>query len=247
MKELLTINKPLVSVVLPTYNRVKYLQLAIESVLSQSMTDFELIIINDGSTDLTEKLVNKYKDKRIIYVRQSNKGEYPATNLGLRTSEGKFVTWIHSDDLWPKNTLEIRTKELQRSPRIDFVHGDIENIDENGKNLGKVKAIDFSAKQAFKEYLKSESERKQKYLVHHTTIMFRKEFIFKAGYWDESLPYAGDTDWMLRALKFGKMKKVSGVLYYYRNHPNARRITDREKGVDTKSVVDLILDRYRDK
>lgn len=243
--ELLKPSKPLVSVVLPTYNRADYLKLAISSVLSQDFKDFELVVINDGSTDETENVVASFQDDRITYVRQKNQGEYPATNNGINLARGKYITWIHSDDMWPEGTLSARVKGIESDPTVDFVHGDIKNIDEKGEVTGELPAVDWDAPKAFDEYYKPEEERTQKYLVHHTTILFRKEFIEKTGYWDETLPYAGDTDWMLRALKTGKMKKVPGVLYLYRNHPEARRITDREKGVNTSEVVAYIMSRYK--
>lgn len=233
-----------VSVILPTYNRGVYLKQAMGSVLTQTFNNFELIIINDGSTDESEKIINSFNDQRIVYIRQKNKGEYPATNLGLRVAEGKYLTWIHSDDLMPKNSLETRVRMLEKNPGIDFVHGDIKNIDKKGKETNYLEAVNMTAKDAFVGYYKSAKQRTKKYLVHHTTIMFRRELLPKVGMWDESLPYAGDLDWLLRALRVSRIKKVSGVLYLYRNHPGARRITDRKKGVNTEEVVKFIKARY---
>lgn len=229
---------------MPTYNREDLLPYAIESVLDQSFQDFEFIIVNDGSKDDSERIINKYEDERIIYIRQKNRGEYPATNLGLRASSGKYITWIHSDDMLAHDSLSVRVEALNKSPNVDFVHGNIEKIDEKGKVIELLPALDVNGLAAFKEYYKSEKERAQKYLIHHTTIMFRSPFLEKVGYWDEKLPYAGDTDWLLRALKIGQIKKIDKVLYRYRSHQGTRRVTDRRKGVDTDEVVDYIMSRY---
>lgn len=240
------IHKPKVSIVMPTYNREKMLPLAIDSVLGQTFKDFEFIIVNDGSTDTSEAVINKYDDPRIIYVKQKNKGEYPATNVGLRIAMSDYITWIHSDDIMPPDSIKLRVKTLDQNPEIDFVHGDIEKIDVAGNKTDRLEAIDSDGMTAFREYYKIAEERKPRYPVHHTTIMFRRPFIFKVGYWDETLPYAGDTDWLLRALKVGRMKKIDEVLYWYRIHDNARSITDPKGGVDTKKVVDEIKKRYEE-
>jgi glycosyltransferase involved in cell wall biosynthesis len=243
--KLLKQEKPLVSVILPTYNRAKYLKLALESVLRQDFKDFELLVINDGSTDNTEEVVNSFSDERIVYVRQENQGEYPATNNGLRLARGKYLTWIHSDDLWPKDSLKIRVEGLDKNKNVDFVHGDIENIDEKGDIIKFLPAVNFDAKEAFLEYYKPLEKRVQEFLVHHTTVMFRREFLLKSGYWDETLPFAGDYDWMFRALLNGRMKKMKGVLYYYRLHPESRCATDPKKGIDTHAVNVFIRNRYK--
>ncbi|HZM04098.1 MAG TPA: glycosyltransferase family A protein [Candidatus Saccharimonadales bacterium] len=125
MLDLLQIHKPHLSIILPTYNRANFLGQAIESVLEQSFTDFEIIVINDGSTDASEEVINSYRDSRIVYVRQPNQGEYSATNTGLRMAQGQLVTWIHSDDIMTPQSLSARVTCLNDNREVDFCHGDI--------------------------------------------------------------------------------------------------------------------------
>src|SRR4026208_1635519 len=99
---------PIISVIVPAYNASHTLGETIESVLSQSFSDLELIIVDDGSTDRTREIVSKYnqKDERITYVWQINSGVSAARNKGVEISKGKYISIIDADDLWDKCKLE---------------------------------------------------------------------------------------------------------------------------------------------
>jgi len=238
--------QPKLSIILPTYNRRHYLAECLPSVLGQGFKDFELIIIDGGSTDGTGNYINALKDKRIIYIWQYNEGEYMATNLGLRMAQGDYITYIHSDDIMPRGSLLRRVRTLDQNPRLDFSHGDINLIDKKGEVLSRLPAIDLSAKKVFQLYCLPVKERPVRFMVHHLTIMFRRLFLEKVGYFDEMLPWGGDYDWMLRALKNGRMIKVKGVLYHYRQHENQRIVQD-PKRFDVAAINEVILRRYATK
>ncbi len=244
--KLLPTRSPLVSIIVPTYNREKYLPAALDTVLSQSFSDFECIVINDGSSDNTQEIIEKKlaEDERIISIHQINRGEYPTTNLGLRAAQGKYITWIHSDDLWPADTLAKRVATLENHSESDFTHGDIDKIDPEGNVIKTIPAEDWPAERMLADFFLPHSERTHEYPVHHLSVMFRREFLTKTGYWDESLPYAGDLDWLIRAIKTGKAVKTPGLLYHYRQHPTSRMETDKKK-INTTAVVEFILNRYR--
>jgi glycosyltransferase involved in cell wall biosynthesis len=241
----LTPRKPRVSIVMPAYNREGYIQAAIDSVLAQDYRDYELIVVDDGSKDRTRDILHAQTDPRIVVVHQINQGEYPTTNNALRLARGEYLTWIHSDDVWPAGTLAARVAALDADPDVDFVHGAIQRIDGDGTVYESLEATAASAAEALQAYLRMYEEKNEHYLVHHTTILFRRRLLDTAGYWDETLPYAGDLDWMLRALREGNMQRVEGILYQYRDHAGARRVTDKEAGVDTEAVVRAIIDRYQ--
>lgn len=98
---------PLVSIILPTYNREKYISKAIKSVIEQTYTNWELLVIDDGSTDRTESIVKSFKDKRIKYIYQENSGKPSvARNKGIDLSIGEYIAFIDSDDLWTTDKLE---------------------------------------------------------------------------------------------------------------------------------------------
>ena len=220
------------------------MRLAIESVLGQSFRDYELIVINDGSTDDSERLINSYNDLRIVYVRQRNLGEPAATNMGLRMARGSYITWVHSDDILPPNSFSARVACLDAHKDIDLCHGDILIMNRHGYFCRHMSAFDGDGRSAYLEYYKARAARKVAAPVHHTTIMFRKEFLPVVGFWDERLPCAMDMDWLLRALKFGRIKKVNAILYWYRFHPQTQRRIKANKGLSRHAMMQVILRRH---
>lgn len=238
--------KPKVSIVLPTYNRGNiFLIKAINSVLNQSFKDFELIIIDDASTDETKKIISKFNDKRIHYIKnEKNHGEYWSTNYGISLAQGSYLTWVHSDDVMPPDSLLLRIKALEKNKKLDFVHGDIIKIDENDNVIKKSISTDKVGEHVFKSYINSLKEGNMVSLVHHTTIMMKKNFFYKAGPFDCSLPFAGDIDWLIRALRVGCYSRIPDILYFYRSHPQTRRVMDLKKGIDKIAIHKLIASRY---
>jgi len=113
----------LVSIIMPAFNAAKYIHEAIDSVLIQTHQAWELIVINDGSTDETESIVESYNDTRIQLVRQPNKGVSAARNEGLRRMQGQYVCFFDSDDVLPPKSLESRLKVFERNPNAQFVDG----------------------------------------------------------------------------------------------------------------------------
>lgn len=113
----------LVSVIMPVYNGENYVAQAIESVLTQSYPHFELLIVNDGSTDATEAIVKQYGDLRIRYFFQKNAGVSVARNLALANMKGEFFCCLDSDDVLPENSIQSRLLIFGQSPSISFVDG----------------------------------------------------------------------------------------------------------------------------
>jgi glycosyltransferase involved in cell wall biosynthesis len=114
------ISMPHVSVIIPTYNRATYVSRAIDSILSQSYRDFEVIVVDDGSSDNTKQVVQAYGD-RVRYVFQSNAGPGAARNLGIRTSEGMYLAFLDSDDTWMPEFLAKTVGALDAHPEVDAV------------------------------------------------------------------------------------------------------------------------------
>ena len=124
--------KNLVSVIIPVFNSERYIASAVESVLKQTYKEFELIVVNDGSTDKTVKVLEQYID-RIHYAYQPNKGVAAARNAGIRASKGEYIAFLDSDDLWIRDTLILHVNYLQNNPNIGLVYGEVLVIDERGK------------------------------------------------------------------------------------------------------------------
>lgn len=127
-----SLNKPLISVVMPAYNHQGFVAEAIQSVLTQTLQDIELIIVNDGSTDNTEKVILEFEDARIRYFTQSNQGAHHALNRGIALAQGEFLAIINSDDVFIADRLEILLNTLQDG-NLDFVISDINLINEHSE------------------------------------------------------------------------------------------------------------------
>lgn len=233
------------SILMPVYNREKYVSEAINSILSQSFTDFELIILDDGSTDKTRQEIEKISDDRIVYKYQKNAGEYATTNELFKMVNGEYVTWVHSDDTLEKDSLKYRVLALDNNPEIDVVHGDIIKTDQSGQNKELLEATNDSAKEILHHYCTEEKERTKKgYFIHHLTFMFRKAVIKRVGEFDKTLPFGGDLDWMMRALTCCEFKRVPKVLYFYRRHGETVSVIAQDRGVKIHEVTRQIQKRY---
>lgn len=118
------------SVIITTYNRSEVLVRALESLIGQTELDWEAIVVDDGSTDDTFSVVDKYLNlhPNIFYIKQENKGEEGAKNAGIKAARGTYITFLDSDDSYHRDHLKIRKAILQRHPQIDLLHGGVEII-----------------------------------------------------------------------------------------------------------------------
>ena len=127
---------PKVSVILPTYNQERYISAAIESVLHQTYQDFEIIVVNDASSDGTIDCVQSYKDSPIqLYSLKQNQGESAATNFGIQKAQGEWIAILHSDDVFALDKLEKQINFTQENPNVSAVLSQVKVIDEIGQPL----------------------------------------------------------------------------------------------------------------
>jgi glycosyltransferase involved in cell wall biosynthesis len=133
-------NHPLVSVIIPTYNRALYIPHALDSVLAQTYKDLEIIIVDDGSTDDTRQVVRPYlSDSRIQYVYQQNQKVSRARNNGIKHSRGRYIALLDSDDVWiDEKKLEKQIGFLESHPGYELVSGGIIRVDEKGNEISRV-------------------------------------------------------------------------------------------------------------
>jgi len=114
-----TKNNPLVSVIIPVYNAELYLEESIRSALEQTYRPFEILVVDDGSTDGSGSIARKFKEQ-IIYIYQSNQGVAAARNQGINKSSGKFLTFLDADDLWKPKKLSIQMKYMLDHPELQY-------------------------------------------------------------------------------------------------------------------------------
>ena len=127
--------KPIVSVVMPVYNTAKYVQAAIDSVLTQTFRNFELLIIDDAGSDESIALCRAYDDPRIRIISQSNRGLAGARNTGIRNAKGQFIALLDSDDLWEPQKLERHVEHLRSAPHVGISYAASKLIDDDAQLL----------------------------------------------------------------------------------------------------------------
>lgn len=246
---------PLVSVLMPAYNHERYLAAAIDSVLRQSFQDFEFIIINDGSTDGSERVILGYDDPRISYIAQENRDAYNALNRGLSLAVGKYVSILNSDDVYhPERLATLVAAAEQR--QASFLFTRLRLIDENGTELADRSAPATSWYAGLLEsYTRSGSLAETlgcgNVVVTTSNFFFTRELAAKIGMFRQ-FRYAHDYDFALRAL-FADPERVCFLaerpLLDYRIHPAntiaaALEATYRER---FRILLDLLLSAEDDR
>lgn len=223
-------NKNLVSVIMPTYNRGYVISRAIDSILSQTHGNFELIIIDDCSTDNTEEIVRKYDDNRIIYIKlDKNCGANFARNEGIKRASGNYITFQDSDDCSYDDRLEIELKTLNEK-KVDWVFTSFMKVDGKKKKIVPKKQI-----------MSDEIEQKLLYGNFVTTqVLFAKRKVFDDIKFDDSLPRFQDWDLVIRMAKKYKGYHISDV-YLNMYLQNDSITKNPSKGFN---ALKMMLDKY---
>jgi glycosyltransferase involved in cell wall biosynthesis len=180
-----------VSVIIPTYNRKNLILRAIHSVINQTYQDFEIIVIDDGSTDGTKDALSVYKDIRYFY--QENRGISSARNRGLAEAKGDYIAFLDSDDEWIPEKLAIQVKILDENPKIGIVHNKLIILNEKNEQIGTKPRLDSSG--IFTDLIETLGD------LPTSSIMIRRECFDKVGVFDESLPTMEDFEMWLRIAK----------------------------------------------
>ncbi len=180
---------PMVSIIIPTYNRAAFLMEAVESVAQQTFQDFELIVIDDGSTDGTEKAVQKYH-RQLIYRYQNNRGVSAARNLGIQTARGKWVAFLDSDDLWLPKKLETQVRFFSQNPEA-LICQTQEIWIRHGRRVNPHKKHQKFSGDIFAPSLLL-------CLVSPSAVMIRRDLFDREGFFDETMPACEDYDLWLR-------------------------------------------------
>ncbi len=179
----------MISVIIPTYNRDATIQRAIDSVLGQSFNDFELIVIDDGSTDKTQKILKSY-NHHIVAVRQENKGVSSARNRGIKIAKGEWIALLDSDDAWKKNKLQKQMDFIDADKKIKICQTDEVWI-RDGKQVNPGHKHKKVSGWIFESCLPL-------CLVSPSAVMIKQEVFEKIGPFDENMPACEDYDLWLR-------------------------------------------------
>ena len=205
-----------VSVVIPTYNRPSFLYSAIKSVLNQTFQDFEIIVVDDASTDNTRKVVAEFDEKRICYLRhRENRGGSTARNTGIKRSKGEFIAFLDDDDLWVRSKLEKQLDLFNKKPEIGAVYSGAWIINKSGEIIGY--DLPFLRGNILPDMLR------KNHVGSCSFVMVRKECFDRIGTFDETLPASQDWDMWVRLGEHYHFDFCHEPLVLYRVHE--RRIT----------------------
>jgi glycosyltransferase involved in cell wall biosynthesis len=224
---------PIVSVIIPAYNQDRYLSQAIESVLNQTYPDFELIVIDDGSTDNTAIIAKNYDDQRVRYIYQENRGLSAARNTGIRYSNGQHITFLDSDDLFLPTKLQLLVTFFEENPQIGLVAGQAVPIDQQGTRIGKIYDVPIPDDSSL--LLLGNP-------LHVGSVMIRKTCQDLVGYFDENLHSYEDWDMWLRLMLAGcKAGWVAKPVSLYRFHTAQMTRIGPQMTKATFAVLDKIF------
>jgi glycosyltransferase involved in cell wall biosynthesis len=227
------IENPTVSVVVAAYNHEKYVRTLLESILAQTFQDFEVVIIDDGSSDSTgdiiEEYARKYQDK-IRFVRQENKGLVDTVNLAFRMSRGKYIAPVGSDDVWLPEKLAKQVQKFDEDPSLSLVYTDLNIIDEKGNVTSRYsRSVKPYWGQITNQFFVSN-------FISGIVVMYKRELFEKYGYWDPRYKIASDYEFSLRVSPYIKVGYIDEVLALYRVHKNSSSLGNEATGIEGLEV-----------
>ena len=206
-----SVNQPEISIILPTYNQADYLPASLKSIFEQTFTDFELIVVNDGSTDNTAEVLAEYqKTHDFQVVDQENKRLPRALNAGFDQACGKYYTWTSSDNIMLPTMLEELYTALDNSdPSLGVVYADWYLIDENGQVFNTDPTLDYDRHLLLRHNFV------------HCCFLFRSECMKRVGNYDPKFIYYEDWEFWIRVAQEFDMQRVPKALYQYRIHSDS--------------------------
>lgn len=244
----------MISVIMPCYNAGKYIKEAIESVLNQSYKDWELIIVNDGSTDDSLSVAESFSDKRIRIFSQPNSGACVARNKGIELASGEYLKFLDADDILEKDCLKNQIEQIKTLKENQVPFGDYDNIDESGKEIS---AFTFSEHQDMLDVLRKD----QPYFFFHywhiliSSPLLRKKDLVACGGYDVNLERGQEFDMHFRlALQGVEFVYSPTMTFSYREYTSPDRISSqgrkneqtmkKHREIRNKKCEQLLLHRY---
>lgn len=229
----------LISVIMPAYNAEKFIADAIQSVVNQSYKNWELIIVDDGSTDNTAKIIKDFAalHNQIKYFYQENGRQGKARNLGIKNSTGSYIAFLDADDLWVAEKLHVQINKFQSSKNIDLIFC-------NGYQLieQEVRNFDVTIKSIWN------SANFINFVAHNQipilSVLVKKKALLKAGGFSEKIEIQNTEDyhlWLKMLLNNSCFQSIEDRLFYYRIHPN--QVTYENKDT-AKPIFNTLIDIY---
>lgn len=232
-------NNPKISVIVPVYNTEKYLQHCIDSILAQTFTDFELLLIDDGSKDGSGVICDKYaaKDKRVKVFHKENGGVSSARNMGLDNAKGEWLIFLDSDDFWSDiDILDVLINSANKIDDVDIVRGEFKIYNQNS---GMLKTPNISKKKLNYQNQNISNQIFLKYIVgrdFYSVLLLCRAKIVKNIRFNTERIYLEDMEWIISILIHPiKCVYVARPFYVYRHHEDA---------VTSKTDIRLLRDAF---
>ena len=222
--------KPVFSVIIPSYNRRPFLEKAVSSVLGQTFPGLELIVVDDGSDDGTEDFISSTSDKRLKYMTQANHGASHARNRGIELSKGAFLAFLDSDDIWLPNKLERTLEFIELFPEIGIFHTE-EIWFRRGEKLEQKKKHSKPSGWVYKHALPL-------CCIGMSTSVVKKDVLDRIGLFDESLEACEDYDLWLRATNIFEVKLIPEALTI-KHGGRSDQLSSRIWGLDRFRIIAL--------
>jgi glycosyltransferase involved in cell wall biosynthesis len=225
---------PKVSVVMPAYNAAAYIEEAIQSVLRQTFRDFEIVVIDDGSTDGTAEVVAA-TGAPVRLLRQANGGAASARNRGIEAARGEFVAFLDADDLWHPRMLRAQLEAFARQPEAGLVFTNCWYTD-GRRILPLTRTAQRRAAEGwvFRALLAEN-------FVMTTTVMVRRECLERVGMFDESLPVSEDYDLWMRIARHYRFAFVSEALGRYRLHAGGTFLNLEKRYAARRRILEKLI------
>jgi glycosyltransferase involved in cell wall biosynthesis len=205
-------NNPLVSVIIPVYNGTNYLREAIESVLAQTYTNYEILVVDDGSTDATWDIIQSY-GARVRGIRKENGGVASALNQGIREAKGDYIAWLSHDDLFLPEKLERQVNFLREFKHFKACYTDYYLTDAIGRILSEIKTPWYPREQTIRALFGD-------MYISGSTILIDRACFDHVGLFSESLRYTQDAEMWLRIIRQFDIGRLPETLMKQRTHPD---------------------------
>ena len=225
-------DKPLVSIVSPSFNQAKFLRRTIDSVLSQDYANFEYIIIDGGSQDGSVEIIKNYQDQLAYWESNPDRGQTDAINKGFSKARGKYLAWLNSDDVYQPGAIESAVAYLEAHPEVGLVYGDCSFINAEDRKIGM-----FPAAQ-------TDYERLRRGYVHipQQASFFRGDLWREVGPLDPTFYFAMDYDLWVRLAKRAPLVYLPGEVWAsFRLHGDAKTIAE-----DARCWPEMLRVHYRE-
>ena len=207
-------NKPLISIITPSFNQADYLEMSILSVLEQDYPNIEYLIVDGNSTDGSQKIIKKYENQLAWWISERDMGQADAFNKGLQHAHGKYIGWLNSDDLYLSGAISEAVELFEADPALSFVFGDVQSINETGEitNIMKYNDWDLVNLMQFK-------------IIGQPAVFMRKDLLDAVGGLDISYHFLLDHHLWLRLAAKAPIKYSGKLWASARFHATAKNVS----------------------